>query len=747
MMDYLAHSAQNGSPSQSYKDHVQNVVSHAGINARAAAWSVDGKTRYAELDAEVLTACVSDAAEWHDLGKLDADNQAVLHGQSHKDLLPYPHADAGAAALLSLPEGRGELAALMVHSHHRGLPDLPAESLYEGTFLRDKNQAVRKKTDAELEALIRLHSAITTHPKPTGTELAAAGDPGVFCRISLSCLVDADHTDTAAHYGKYPKNAASPLLRPAERLNRLDEYISRLGRESERNKLRSELYHACREASVPAQIAACDSPVGTGKTTAIMAHLLAQAVKRNARRVFVILPFTNIISQSVSVYREALVLPGEDPTDVVAELHYRADFDSEAENSCQYRAYSAQWRAPIIVTTAVAFFETLAANRPSGLRRLHELPGSVIFVDEAHAALPVRLLPLAWRWMQSLADEWNCYWLLASGSLVEFWNLEDISESKRTVPQIVSSPLRTRLACFENRRIRYSYEKESLSPKELIAAVTAAPGPRLLIVNMVQSAAFLANLLNASYRQRSTANPYTGKVMHLSTALSAEDRERTVQAVQDRLKNDPDKDWTLVATSCVEAGVDFSFRSGFREIASLLSLVQTAGRINRNGEYPDAELRSFFLQESETVTANPGLQKSQAVLFDFFKENRPITPDLSTEAIRKELEISVEISKALLQSEEAGNYAEVGENFHVIENDTVLVVADEELKHAMRFGQASWKDIQRKAVSIRRKKVDAYHLPELIEGVYNWNLRYDGFLGVMAGVLDVEQSKNGFLDK
>ena len=130
-----------------------------------------------------------------------------------------------------------------------------------------------------------------------------------------------------------------------------------------------------------------------------MAHLLRQAIVRGARRIFVVLPYTSIIQQSVAVYRQALTLPGENPEKVVAEHHCRADYDSKDS-----RYLTALWRAPIVVTTSVAFFETLASNMPSGLRRLHELPGSMIFVDEAHNALPVKLLPLAWQWMNRLAE-------------------------------------------------------------------------------------------------------------------------------------------------------------------------------------------------------------------------------------------------------------------------------------------------------------------------------------------------------
>ena len=104
----------------------------------------------------------------------------------------------------------------------------------------------------------------------------------------------------------------------------------------------------------------CDSPVGSGKTTAVMAHLLQQASQRNSHRIFVVLPYTSIIQQSVDIYRKALVLPEENPEEVVAELHSRADFQD-----FDTRYLTSSWRAPIIVTTAVAFFETLSSCQPS----------------------------------------------------------------------------------------------------------------------------------------------------------------------------------------------------------------------------------------------------------------------------------------------------------------------------------------------------------------------------------------------
>ena len=748
-MEYLAHSARDGVPAQSYVNHVSHVTAGAVANARAAACKADGRPNCSPQEAAALMQCAAYAGAYHDLGKLSRDNQEALHEIDGRKRLPTNHVDAGVAALLKFPDNAGMIPALMVYSHHRGLPSLMEEYIHEKTFLRDKSPDVRKKVSDELDSLLGVHGSMLELPPQPGKTDGIQGDASVFCRMALSCLADADHTDTAIHYNQYPAKMTAPQLRAEERLSQLDWYVNtRFTASGQRNELRTEMYRECRDATICERIAACDSPVGSGKTTAVMAHLLRQAKERGARRIFVVLPFTNIISQSVKVYREALVLPGEKPEEVVAEIHHRADFQDPL-----FRAYSAQWRAPIIVTTAVAFFETIASNKPSALRRLHELPGSVIYLDEAHAALPVKLLPLAWRWMQILADEWDCYWLLASGSLVEFWNLPEITADARLVPQLVPQALRSRLATYEQHRIKISHFEKPLSCEALYAAIKAAPGPRIVIANTVQTAAVLADGLRASYGDDADADPLNGKVMHLSTALCAADRERVIQRVKERLDagrakaspSDPENDWTLVATSCVEAGVDFSFRTGFRELASLLSLLQAAGRVGRNGEYSDAVIWTFKLQEQKWITQNPALQDAQSVLEDYFRRGTTISPHLCTDAIRRELVRGTAISQTLMAAEKKYNFPEVCEKFKVIPDDTVLAIADEALKQKLCYGCADWKDIQRFGISIRRTRASKLRLQELAEGVFDWNLRYDSFLGVMAGVLDELKAESQFL--
>lgn len=716
----LAHSARKNYPPQTYEAHVRGVCERAGkYAAEAECYSVKANG--------ILSTIVRDSALLHDLGKLEERNQSVLCEQSRRRRhLPVDHTDAGSAALQKMGNG---CAAMLVYSHHQGFPDLSTEFAARGcSIFRNGNAEVRAETDAALPALLRQHEALFPR-KPNKEVQAYDGDPAVFLRMALSCLADADHGDTAAAFGQTEK--AMPELRPQERLAALDHYVSKFGETDERSSLRRELYQSCRSVEAHSGFSVCGSPVGSGKTTAVMAHLLEQACKRNARRIFVVLPYTSIIRQSVDIYRKALVLPGETPEDVVAELHSRADFED-----IETRYLTALWRAPIVVTTAVAFFETLSSHNPAALRRLHELPGSLIFVDEAHSALPLRLLPLAWHWMNVLSDEWSCYWVLASGSLVRYWELQPLSGLSMPRPEIaelVRPDLQRELSRYESNRITFRWREKPIGRKELAEWVQEALGPRLLILNTVQSAAVIAADMAAEFGQT--------HVEHLSTALTPEDRGNTIDRIRRRLADPDDADWTLVATSCVEAGVDFSFRTGFREISSLLSLLQAAGRVNRHGRNTEAVMWSFSLQDDSMLPKNPALDVSAAVLRSYFQKRLPITPELSTRSMQDELVRDDSCMSAICdfaELEAAQQFRTLAQKFRVIDQKTVLAVPDDSMASAIAEGRASWQELQRHAVSVRKEKIVLWHLREIADGIYQWTLGYDSFLGYMHGVLLTE---------
>jgi len=646
----------------------------------------------------------------------------------------------------------------LVYSHHRGLFSRKEDALQnQGRPFRDLKREtpdgdkVADHVDLKLIDYEKLHSK-TGCKVLQSTDSEPLQSSGFVRRIALSCLVDADHGDTARNYSN---EVNIPQIEPRweERLEALQRYVDSLPignsePERKRNRLRKSLFQACFNASTEPRIRTCDAPVGTGKTTAVMSHLLKVANQRQPklRHIIVVLPYTNIITQSVKVYRDALVLQGENPEDVVAEHHHKADF-----SSLELRQLSTLWKAPIIVTTAVQFFETIGSHHPASLRKLHELPGSAVFIDEMHAAIPSHLWPQMWRWLETWTRNWGGYIVLASGSLSRFWILNEYKEliqsaelpSIQEIPDLVADDsLRQELKEFEDRRITFMRRSEdaiALDCDGIVDFMSSKPGPRLLIVNTVQTAAVIAKKMR----------DLNMNVLHLSTALAPVHRDVVIERIKLRLREKIDN-WTLISTSCVEAGMDFSFRSGFRERASTSSLIQIGGRVSRANEFNTSEVWDILLRD-DLFRENPTLKVSRQALDRFSLEelNQLHPAELATLAMKREWTSGAEEkAKQLIEDEKDMEYPNVSKNCKVIPTKTCTVIIDKALTKAIEENhRVSRIELLRYSVQIWSNKIDALGLKSITSkgksietGLYAWPFEYDSdFLGYMDGVLKLEK--------
>lgn len=745
----LAHSRRHGMPEQTYRTHVTNVHSRAMLNAQKAVAFYNG-------DRNAFLGWIEAAALYHDLGKLDVANQNVLE-QNSRNHLPINHSDAGVAALWKL---KRKESAVLVAAHHFGLlqkseetpPNKKRPFRDEQDLANFSGYTVDEHVDAHLSYYL------TAHQK-AGLCIAAEENNGVLhrCgftrRVALSCLVDADHGDTACHY---KKEAEIPKIEPRwnERLLALQRYVDHLPvgntkREQHRNRLRKQLFETCRDASLDLSIRSCNAPVGSGKTTAVMAHLLRVAAERKPelRHIIVVLPYTNIISQLVDTYRNALVLDGERSEDVVVEHHHRMDVADLG-----LRQLATLWKAPIIVTTAVQFFETIGSSHPAQLRKLHELPGSAVFVDEMHAAIPSHLWPQMWRWLECWTSDWGGHLVLASGSLSRFWELPEYidiicssdSKSMPRVSDLVSDiSFHNELKETEERRVTYRRRSEEADSRGLdchgvIQFVQEKPGPRLLIVNTVQTAAVIAQEMRGSGYD----------VLHLSTAIAPAHRDLIIERIKLRLQ-EKIANWTLVATSCVEAGMDFSFRTGFRERASTASLIQVGGRISRGDEFENAEVWDVLFLDNR-FRNNPSVLISRQALdhFTLHELNRMHSAELATLALRREWTCGAEErARKLVEDEDRMEYPSVATQCRVIDTDTRTVIIDEFLAEAVRKGEMVSKyELMQYSVQIWANKITKLGLQPVIQDnnsedskIYVWKYDYDpDFLGYMQGVLKLD---------
>lgn len=767
---FLAHSArpEQGIPAQDYAVHARNVEEACCRNVRAMFPEKLLDSAKVTNEQDYFARAAMAAAPFHDLGKLAQQNQAVLSGQRKGRSLPINHCDAGALQMLNL---QSNFAAMLIYSHHIGLPEMSeirTLRLGKAQCFRDNSEdgITAKDSERNLGKYLDLHRQLMDIDRDSAVDISVPCELKktelrryTAARLMLSCLVDADHSDTAVNYGNLEEKPM-PLLSASERLAALDKYVESLaaasnGPLSERNKKRGEMYLHARNSECDSPLCYCDSPVGTGKTTAITAYMLNIAARKGLRRLFIILPFINILNQTVDILRKALRLPGESEADmknVVAAIHHRAEYKSEND-----RCLSSLWRAPIIVTTAVQFFETMAGAKPERLRKLHELPGSAVFIDEAHAALPIELWPTAWLWLKEYAASWRCHFVLASGTSTKFWTLDEVDdlapEARPVVEPLLSDEFRCSLNNLEIARVHFKRLAKKMNESELCDFILSLDGPRIVILNTVQSAAVVAQtLLN-----RCGAD----SVVHLSTALSPKDRKAVLDRVREKLKNKSDNDWTLVATSCVEAGVDFSFRTGVREAAGLVNLLQMAGRVRRNEEkgYEDSVVWTVELTTGEMLKLHPAFKYSSQVLLELFERDENLISkgqnisDLCRKALKAELGKNgcmpgENDQQALIACERSGSFKTVQERFNVIDTQSVTLVIDESLKTRIEAHEkVSWQEIQDGSVQIygySAQKLGAMPINGSSE-LYFWPFKYDNFIGYMAGVLENEKmSKDGF---
>ena len=268
---------------------------------------------------------------------------------------------------------------------------------------------------------------------------------------------------------------------------------------------------------------------------------------------------------------------------------------------------------------------------------------------------------------------------------------------------------------FEEKRVSICRESQAMSVERLADFVQDKPGPRLVIFNTVQSAAVFAHYLREDRKLGLN-------VEHISTALTPRDRSQTVARVRERLAA-KETDWTLVATSCVEAGVDFSFRTAFRESWGLVNLLQIAGRASRSGEYDGAEVWDFRHDAGDGFSLHPQAKLSRRILETVVRrmrwQNRQPGPDDCTDALQREI-LQDHGEKAsrmedIFQAEKDADYPQVAKLCRIIDAATHTVVVEPALIHRLENHDRSqwpgWRELMPGSVQLWAARLDAGKLP------------------------------------
>lgn len=576
---FFAHTAPQKSDWEPLKTHLLKVASRARQFASAFDAGEEGYI----------------AGLLHDLGKYGERFQKRLHGISrHID-----HWTPGAWMALKQYGNKGRCIALAAQGHHIGL-----QQDHKDCLQRICEQIPTHDTTLSTECMTDLsplfeNDGIVWPPLSTSFYVRTAKwcSDMLDVRMLFSALVDADYLETENFMSSIeskPQRPDSPSLDASHAFTVLTKYIDALNKNKNLRAdvaaMRTTLLNACLSASKdPRSAFTLSAPTGSGKTLAMMAFALQHAIEHpSVSRIIVVLPFLNVIEQAAQVYREVFK---DFPAGYIVEHHSlagthfhtdRADDDDEDAVAYGERLAAENWDAPIIITTNVQFLESLFANRPSVCRKLHNIVGSVVLFDEVQT-LPPELAIHTLSALSRLVERYQTTVVFATATQPAFSILHQ-KALEWCMLGWQPSPLlshETEMQLFCNaRRVCYHWDKkgdhlswETVSEKMLGGERKQA----LCVVNTKKQALELTTCLRDKMPPEERDS-----VFHFSTNMCPQHRRDRLAEIKARL--DVHQPCFLVATQCIEAGVDISFPVVFRAWAPLEAIIQTAGRCNRNNE-------------------------------------------------------------------------------------------------------------------------------------------------------------------
>jgi CRISPR-associated endonuclease/helicase Cas3 len=728
------------------------------------------------------------AGLWHDLGKYNPAFQKYLDDcdtASLNNQIPpkrkIPHAIHGA---ILASEFCPDVAPL-IYGHHRGLPDYSA---FEGQLNNPQAAALLDRIIASAAA-----EGIETDPDLDFDELVSHlpdDNPyarEVFDRLLFSCLIDADRLDTE-RFGnpetfrlRYDNKLKIEQLWAIFDRQQQNFVRSKQQKLTQKNQIlfdvRQEVYQHCVNIALTKPgIFRLTVPTGGGKTLSSLAfalqHILANPIANLDRRVIMAVPYTSIIEQTVKVYRNVFAELGQ----IAVLEHHSAiqhepksnDKRSEAEEEKEEGAIDSQrqarlvtqnWDAPLIVTTTVQLFESLFSNRTSKCRKLHNIIGSVIILDEVQT-LPIALRESICSMLEELVERYHVSVVLCTATQPVLEGADGYFKGFRQDSIIDIIPAtKSREHFAKIKRVEYDLSAIKTNNKWSWQELTDrlnSHSSALVILNTRKDALKVIDTLDNSLSRDFEATSIEkrvemvvkdSRVLHLSTLLCGAHRQLVLEEVRSRLEPKNKQDCILVSTQVVEAGVDLDFPTVYRVLGPLDRIVQAAGRCNREGNMD--ELGQVFVFELEEGSIPPkGSEYAKAT-----GKTQQILQQASAEDLHQP-QIFTSYGNALYKLESADKheiqedrtnclFETVASKFKLIDDDTYPVVVrfndevEKLLNKIKRRGlfTSDYRELQPYTISIRSfefRKHQKTSIEQPIAGVdfYIWIGTYDPIKGI-----------------
>lgn len=612
----------------------------------------------------------------HDEGKDTAAFQDYIHGRKHRRV---DHSTAGAKSFFE----NGHIGwlqligALCVAGHHAGIPDLGSKVDCAGTSTLNGRMKKCIPSIRHPQRYLIDSTCLDVDHLNTFIEKRNTLDVMILTRMLFSCLVDADFLDTEAFMNNQPvrKNEFSSLKEISAMFwSRLEE-DGYFRPKNTLNEKRCEILHTCmRKGEGKQGLYSLTVPTGGGKTISSMAFAMKQAMKWHKERIIYVIPYLSIIEQTADVFRAFL------GNHAVLESHSQVDYDSLVEEGSEEASRVAErmklaaenWDAPVVITTNEQFFESLYANKTSRCRKLHNIANSVVILDEAQM-MPVDFLKPCLHAIEQLVHYYGCTVVLCSATQPELGRY--LQNSPIEIMENVGELFQffKRVTFDIDGETDYAEISKKLDECEQV----------LCIASTKKEAEKIFELLD-------------GEAMYLSTNLCPAHRRKIIREMKTRLRDG--KPCRVVSTSIISVGVDIDFPVVYLQYTGLDSLIQGAGRCNREGLQSLQKSRAhiFWTKESKKSL----FMRKEKQVTDMVRKKYNTKEMTEPSAIRTYFENWYQSNEGNLDYREIEklaqslSFAEIGKRFHLINDSTksVFVPFDEKarnIKEQLMMGNRS----------------------------------------------------------
>lgn len=637
-MEYIAHISDDKTREQTVKEHLEGTAKLAEQFANEFGYRDWGYC----------------CGKLHDIGKYSLKFQDRIRGSEQK----VDHATAG-AKVCHEKGGYYTPLAYCIAGHHAGLPDTGEKSDTgdRATYYGRMKKKIEDYQEYKKEiAIPELKTPFFQIPEKKDPSFSI----GVFTRMLYSCLVDADYLDTEA----FMKNG-SVIRESGDNMEtlweRLHVYIGSWLKEQDRrtiNGRRTEILKHCIQCGQEEKgLFRLTVPTGGGKTIASLAFALQHAVKHNMKRIIYVIPYTSIIEQNAHVF--SYILGAEN----VLEHHANVNYES-AEELNPMQLATENWDKPVIVTTNVQFFESFFSNKSSKCRKLHNIANSILIFDEAQM-LPNDYLKPCVAALEELVRYYRSSVVLCTATQPALTDLftKDI-KWRELCPH-----MEEQFAFFKRAQLK---DIGTITEEELVAKLQNEQ-QALCILNTKK-------IVQKIYEEIKEGTSQEG-IFHLSTLMYPVHRKRILKKIKERLL--AGKKCIVIATSLVEAGVDLDFQTVYRQVAGIDSIIQAAGRCNREGKRPlnESFTNVFQLEETQKVSGQEQQIDTAKIIIRDYEDFSGVDAIEAYFTRLYKFRGDALDKKGILDQFQKGRFpfAKVGKEFKLIEEDTkTIFIAKEE---------------------------------------------------------------------